>query len=334
MPAHIVHGDPFLTSRAIRKIRANAGVQEQILSSQEWLQATESDPEQVITACNTKPFLEKTNVVMVEGVLATRERSRQPAKGRPAATRRRNRKEPSWEQLADVIPRMHATTVLILLDEKVSSTNTLFKKLSPHATVHNVQTPTGEALTRWVYNCAQEKNSRIRADAAKLLTELTGQNLWAMEHELEKLSLYCDKKDIEVDEVNLLVDNARQTSIFAAIDAIIASQTGPALRMMAQLMANGTDPLNLLGMIHRQLRLMALAIDLTQRGVPQKQWEPALGFTSEFVARKTSEQAMRKTKASLRQMYDQTLKADLAIKQGKLEPENAVELLTSTLCNT
>ncbi len=250
MPAHIVHGDPFLTSRAIRKIRGDAGVQEQVLSSQEWLQATQSDPEQVINACNTRPFLEKTNVVMVEGVLATRERSRQPANDRPA-TRRRNRKEPSWEQLADVIPRMHAATVLILLDEKVSSTNTLFKKLSPHATVHNVQKPTGEALTRWVYNCAQEKNSRIRADAARLLAELTGQNLWAMEHELEKLSLYCDKKDIEVDEVNLLVDNARQTSIFAAIDAIVASQTGPALRMIAQLMANGTDPLNLLGMIHR-----------------------------------------------------------------------------------
>ncbi len=79
---------------------------------------------------------------------------------------------------------------------------------------------------------------------------------------------------------------------------------------------------------------MALAIDLTERGVPQKQWDPALGFTSEFVARKTSEQAMQKNKASLRQMYDQTLKADLSIKQGKLEPENAVELLTSTLCNT
>ena len=333
MPAHIVHGDPFLTSRAIRKIRADAGVQEQVLSSQEWLQATQSDPEQVINACNTRPFLEKTNVVMVEGVLTTRERSRQPANDRPAK-RRRNQKEPSWEHLAGVIPRMHATTVLILLDEKVSSKNTLFKKLSPHATVHNMQTPTGETLTRWVYNRAQEKNSQIRADAARLLAELTGQNLWAMENELEKLSLYCGKKDIEVDEVNLLVDNARQTSIFAAIDAIVASQTGPALRMIAQLMANGTDPINLLGMIHRQMRLMALAIDLTERGVPQKQWDPALGFTSEFVARKTSQQVMQKTKASLRQMYDQTLKTDLAIKQGKLEPENAVELLTLTLCHT
>ena len=96
MPAHIVHGDPFLTARAIREIRANAGVHEQGATSQEWLQADQTSPEQLINTCNARPFLEKANVVTIEGVLATKERSRQPAGDQPAK-RKQKSKEPSWE---------------------------------------------------------------------------------------------------------------------------------------------------------------------------------------------------------------------------------------------
>ena len=333
MPAHIVHGDPFLTARAIRGIRTGAGVHEQGASIQEWLQADQTSPEQLINACNTRPFLEKSNVVMIEGVLTTKERSRQPAGDRPTKQKRKS-KEPSWEQVADTITRMHKTTVLIMLDEKVSSTNTLFKKLSPHCTVHDEKLPAAEALTRWVTTAAREKNSRIRPDAARLLVELAGTSLWTLDQELEKLSLYCDQREITVEEIKLLIDDAKEANIFAAIDAIVSRQTGPALRMVAQLMANGTEPLTLMGMIDRQLRLMALATDLTARGVPQKQWDRSLGFTSEFVSRKTAEQAMRKTKADLTKMYDHTLKTDLAIKNGILAPDTAVELLTATLSQT
>ena len=333
MPAHIVHGDPFLTTRTIREIRAGARVQELAASSQEWLQADQTSTEQLINACNTRPFLENANVVMIEGVLTTKERTRKPAGNRP--TKRKSKtKEAGWEQLANTIPRMHKTTVLIMLDEKVSATNTLYKKLSPHCTVHDGKMPAAEALTRWVMTTAQEKNSRIRTDAARVLVELAGTSLWTLDQELEKLSLYCDEQEITVEDVNLLTDDAREASIFAAIDAIVARQTGPALRMTAQLMTNGTDPLSLMAMINRQLRLMALATDLTARGVPQKQWDRAMGFTSEFVSRKTAEQATRKTKADLTKMYDHTLNADLAIKNGVLEPDTAVELLIATLSQT
>jgi DNA polymerase-3 subunit delta len=98
-------------------------------------------------------------------------------------------------------------------------------------------------------------------------------------------------------------------------------------------MKDGSEPLGIMGMINRQLRLMALARDLTEQGIPQSQWEKSWGFTSEFVARKTAAQARRRTKAQLDLMYDLALEADLSVKKGRNDPEHAVEILTAQLAN-
>ena len=52
-----------------------------------------------------------------------------------------------------------------------------------------------------------------------------------------------------------------------------------------------------------------------------------LGVNSQFVVRKTVEQARRDSWQNIVWRYDRLLEADLAIKQGRLEPDLALELL-------
>jgi DNA polymerase III delta subunit len=63
------------------------------------------------------------------------------------------------------------------------------------------------------------------------------------------------------------------------------------------------------------------------RGVPQSELKGRLGTSSDFVVRKTAEQARRHSMPEIIRRYNQLLEADLAIKRGKLEPELALELL-------
>ena len=319
MPAHIIHGDPFLTARQIKEIKQELGLDDPNRYAEQRYNAVDTDADTVASACRTQPFLEDTRIVIVDGVLTTRNRKQ-------AASRQ-------WDRMADVVQNMPKANLLLLVDDKVPKSNTLLKRLTPHCAVHELPAPAGNGLTRWVTDTAKAKGNRIRADAAQMLADILGNDLWKIDQELEKLSLYCAEGEITTADIEKVVDQAKTVSIFAAIDAMVENRSGDALQLVAQLMQNGPAPLALLGLINRQLRLMALARDLTERGIPQHRWEKSWGFTSEFVARKTAQQAARHSRAHIEEMYDRALDADLAVKTGKAEPEPAVELLTVELAN-
>ncbi|MEC8960474.1 MAG: DNA polymerase III subunit delta, partial [Chloroflexota bacterium] len=83
----------------------------------------------------------------------------------------------------------------------------------------------------------------------------------------------------------------------------------------------------IIGMVERQLRLLALARDSIDRGMPPSELKGRLGTSSDFVVRKTAEQARRHTMPEIVWRYNQLLETDLAIKRGRLEPDLALELL-------
>ena len=82
-------------------------------------------------------------------------------------------------------------------------------------------------------------------------------------------------------------------------------------------------------MVERQLRLLALARHSMDRGVPQKALSAHLGVPSQFVLRKTVEQARRLSRKAITERYRRLLEADLAIKRGLMEPDLALEFLVA-----
>ena len=322
MPAHIVYGDSFLTSRRILQIRQKDGLASLSGAAEQRMKAQESDAGQVISTCRAMPFLEPGRFIVIEGVLTTRERS-------SSAAERKN--STGWERLATEIPEMPETTTLVLLDEKVSKSNALFKRLQPVCQVHEETPPAGSALRRWIANSAVEKQTTISEDATRLLEEAIGADLWALDRELERLSLYRNGEPIRARDVTNLVNTAREANIFAVVDAAVEGRTGEALQGVHRLTEDGTEPMNIMTIINRQLRLMALAQDLNRLGRPIDQWSRGMGFGNRMVAQKAARQVSRMTKAEIRSMYDQTTQADLDIKRGRLEPVVAVETLVTRL---
>ena len=321
MPAHVVYGDSFLTRRRILEIRREAGLTGLSDSAQLRMKAQETDAGLVISACRAMPFLEPARIVVVEGVLATRERRNS------AGTARSRGNKTGWERLTGAIPEMPDTTTLILLDEQVSKSNQLLKKLQHVCRVHEETPPAGSALRRWITAGAVEKGTTISEEATKLLEETVGPDLWALDQELDRLSLYRNSEPIRAKDVSHLVNTAREANIFAVVDAAVEGRTGEALQGVRNLMENQTEPFNIMAIINRQLRLMALAQDMNRRGRPIEEWNREMGFSSRMVAQKTARQVTTMTKSEIRRMYDRTVQADLDIKRGRMEPAVAVETL-------
>ena len=327
MPAQVIYGDSFLVAERLRRVKAEAGVADLMDSNRHVVSAGRARPDEVLAMCNSLPFLDTMRLVEIEGVLATQQGS--------GAGRRSGRRSASatgaWTQLVDAVPDLPDTTVLIFVDGDVQQGNPLLRSLSEHCTVHRETTPNAQGLLQWIKQRAEDKGSSITPPAMQVMSEIVGGDLWTIDRELEKLSLYATGRSITDSDVRAMVPYAQEANIFAAVDAIMDGQPGQALRSVMQLMEDGQEPLYVIAMIERQLRLIALARDLTDRGVAQPDLGRRMGTGSDFVVRKTLGQARRLTPQQIRVKYRRVLDSDLAIKQGRLEPALSLQLLVADL---
>ena len=334
MPAHVLYGDTFLVPEALSHLKSQAGIAELLDANNHQLQGTQLNPAELIGVCMALPFMDSHRLVVVTGLLGTQERrsgERRRAGGRSQRSEV-GQQSPSlggWEDLQRAIPEMPETTVLVFIDGALTDSNPLLRLLKPLSSVKSLKAPSGEGLARWIKDAAQQKGASISPTAIKSLGDLVGSDLWTLDRELEKLSLYATGRTIEETDVGELVAQVREANIIAAVDAMIEGRPGVALRLLHQLRQDGRDISNIIAMIERQLRLLALARDSMEKGLSQSEVTKRLGTTNEFVVRKTLDQARRHSWQGITARYRRLLEADLAIKRGIMEPDLALELLVA-----
>ena len=110
---------------------------------------------------------------------------------------------------------------------------------------------------------------------------------------------------------------------------MIEGRQRDAIALLQHLRDDGRDPLYIIAMIQRQVRLLALAKNGMDRRASQKELSEQMGTSSQFVIRKTMQQARRHTWEDITWRYQRLLEADLAIKRGKMEPGMALDLLVA-----
>ena len=334
MPAHILYGDSFLVPEALSRLKSEAGIAELLDANHHQLQGNQINPAELIGVCGALPFMDSHRLVVVTGLLYRHERRSGERRRGGGRSQRSEGGQPApslggWEDLPKAIPEMPDTTVLVFIDGTLTDSNPLFRRLKPVSNVQVLKAPSGEGLARWIKDVAQQKGATISPTAIKSLTDLVGSDLWTLDRELEKLSLYATGRAIEERDVGELVAQVREANIFAAVDAMIEGRPGVALRLLHQLRQDGREISSIIAMVERQLRLMALARDSMEQGLSQAEVGKRLGTTSDFVVRKTLDQARRHSWQGITARYRRLLEADLAIKRGIIEPDLALELLVA-----
>lgn len=327
MSAFVVFGDSFLVRRRVAALETEHGADAVLDANRHRMQGGQLNPPELLSVCQAIPFMDPLRLVVVEGLLATAESRSGSSGGGGRGRGRRGGASQGWQALADAIPQMPGTTLLLLSDGAVSANNPLLRLLRPVCTVEEHTAPRGEQLARWIKETGEAKGAAISPAAIRSLADLVGGDLWTLDQELEKLSLYAAGREIGEADVRLMVSQVREASIFEAVDAMIDGRPEAALRLLAQLRDDGREPLYIIAMVERQLRLLALARDSMERRLPAGEMKRALGTSSDFVVRKTTDQARRHSRQDIAWRYDRLLQADLAIKQGRLDPDLALELL-------
>ena len=335
LPAHIIYGDNFLVSIALKGFEAQVGLPDVLEANSHHVMGAQVDFANLQGLCSAVPFLADYRLVVVEGLLSTSDpaEGRRRASGRQGSARNdrgasRQKQQSEWKELPRyIVDEMPTTTLLVLLEGTLPTGNVLFQSLQKVCEVHQSPTPTGEALARWIRNQVSEKGSQITPGAIRYLSQLVGPDLRTLNNELEKLSLYVQEKPIEEEDVRRLVAQAKEASIFAAVDALLAGRSSVCLPLIHDLREDGAEFPYILAMITRQVRLATLAKDLIDRGYVQKDIGEKLRLTHSFALQKTIEQARKHTWPGLRWLYRRLMRADLEVKRGQMEPDMVLDLL-------
>ncbi len=338
MPSYVIYGDNYLVSRALKDMEAQVGPSESLDANCHRLSGDQVRMADLKGMSAAVPFLADYRLIIVQGLLEGHEGPSGGRREAGAQGRRRNQVQQDrkdlgeWAGLAGYIgEEMPPTTLLVFAEPKLAHNNPLLTSIRGVCQVQEHPTPVGEGLSRWIRNAANDKGAQITPGAIRILSQLIGNNLWMLDNELEKLALYAGDSPIEESHVNLLVSEAKESSIFAGIDALLDGRPSNCLKIMHRLVADGAEFPYLVVMIGRQLRLVTLAKDLLDAGCPPQEIARRLRITHEFAQRRTMEQARRFPWPVLEQMYASLLRADLSVKTGDIPQEVALELIVGEL---
>ncbi len=330
---YILYGeDDFSLHQNLKEIKQSLGDPELLAANITILDGQQLTFRQLKNLCDTVPFLSPRRLIIVEGLLKRFEpQPKAKSRSRQAAPELKAREIAEWQAFSNYSQQMSDTSVVILIDGKLSKNNPLLQALASTAKVIRFQSLRGKDLRDWIQKRVTEGGGTISAGAISLLVELIGSDLWVMDREIEKLLLYTSNHPITEDVVKQVVSQAREIDVFDLTDAVLNSEAQVAHRVLQQLIRRGMSASYLLVMITRQLRLIVRAKELAQE-LPRPQVRDKLGLTSDYGLDKILSQAKAYSLSRLREAYHKLLETDFAIKTGKYSGDLALDLLIAELC--
>lgn len=286
--------------------------------------------------CDTIPFLSDRRLVIVRGLLARLAGERRSQEQEPA-----EREDPAWKraylaELVDYIPKLPPTTRLVFVEAKLLEKSHRVLKLAIErgkgkgAHVVEQKRPTDRELPGKILGRVRAANGDISPEAVKLLSDLIGPDMRLLDIEIEKLLAYAAGRRVVQQDVELLVSQARDAVIFELTDCLGRRETGRALQIVHQLQDDREEPLYILAMLARQIRILIQVGQLRADGLGQQETIGRLGLHP-FVVEKAWAQVGRFSMAQLEAAHSRLLAADWAIKQGQMEPSLALDLLVIEL---
>ena len=230
-PVYLLYGDEsFLLrtykGRFMQKVAGGDGM------NTAYFEGKDINEDDVITAGDTMPFFAEHRLVVVE--------NSGWFKG-------------SVEKIADWIPEMPDTTVLLFVEGSVDKRNRLYKAVQKKGYLCELKHPEHRELSVWAARYLAAAGKKITASTMDRILEYTGDDMENLRNELEKLISYVGEREVvdarDVDTVTTVTVTNR---IFDMVRAITSRRTGEALRLYQDLLQLREPPMRILFLIVKQ----------------------------------------------------------------------------------
>jgi DNA polymerase III delta subunit len=281
-------------------------------------------PEALRAACWAPPFLAPLRLVVVRGLLerwaGERRRRGDSAEGGLQA----------WQEALRNLAHLPLFTRLIFWEGPLPPDHTLLQTLrglEPLVQVQAMERPTHADMARLLEEEARGRGLTLTPEALHSLVERTWPDLWRATGALDKLALLFPRDPITPEEV-AMVEREGEASVFHLLDALFTGDAGRALALLRALLGKGVSAGEVLALLGREVRSLAVAREMLSEGTPLSTIQEALNLPPAR-ARQVAQRAGRVSADGLALLYERLVQADLAIKQGLHGEETALTLLVA-----
>ena len=222
---------------------------------------------------------------------------------------------------------------LVLVGEKVDTRFKAFQVLRKAGFLHEFAPLRDRELGGWITREARARKVAISPEAVATLAESAGPAPGRLAQALEQLTLFVgDRASITVEDVEALIPETRQRSVFELTRAIGEGDVPRALRTLTNMFRNREPPLRVQFMLARQLRQIWRAKELSSAGAGRDEIAAGIGvppfFLDDILA-----PARRMSIRTLARGFERLYQADRALKSSRVDGElllsRLVEQLTS-----
>lgn len=160
-------------------------------------------------------------------------------------------------------------TVLMILCGKLDSAATRskwYKAVDARGVTVPVWPVDAAQLPRWIDQRMRQAGLRATNDAVQLLADRVQGNLLAAAQEIEKLKLYSADGNIDHEAVAEMVGDNARFDIFGIAERALSGDAVAALRALAGLRQEGTEPQLVLWSLSKEVRTLTLCAEQIAQG--------------------------------------------------------------------
>jgi DNA polymerase III subunit delta len=304
--------ESWLIDEAISKVEPLVLAPEARAFDREVFYGDEVEPQKVITAAQTLPFLGSQRLVLVRAADAL-PRSADPP-------------------LAAYCQQPSPSTCLIFTATHTETSRPLFTCLLKLSWAVRFRRLMGRELSTWIEQRVTAYGCHMSTGAVAALIEAVGNDLRLLSNEIDKLVTSVGPGHaIEVEHLTALTADVRETSAFELARLLSVGDLAEALRAWGKFASSGEYPGLALGAITHHVRQL-WRIKLAQRaGVAPDRLARELNIPA-FTVRRLSAQAASIESDRLQQWLEALLEADQTLKRSGLPPQSVFEKLILRFC--
>jgi len=242
-------------------------------------------------------------------------------------------------KIKDLLQSKSADTAVIFYErDRVDKRSSLFKILTNLSTIKGkIYYPEfrpldSNQLRRWIVCELKKSNKTIEPQALNFVLDACA-NSWQAYAEIGKL-IVQPQNHITLNDVQALVIGKIDDNIFHLTDALGQRNLSQALKLLNNQIKSGAEPLYLLAMIARQIKIL---IKIKSAQVRLGSWsnQQLANEICEhpFVVQKTLPSAKVFTLEKLTQVYNQILQTDIKLKSSPISPQSLLSKLVYDIIN-
>ncbi|MDU2066289.1 MAG: DNA polymerase III subunit delta [Sporomusaceae bacterium] len=306
---YLLHGDEVYLLDKLQKTLVNGLVppNEQEMN----LTVFDQDPslEELAGMVSAISFFGGRNVILIRN-------TRFFSAGKKADGEGTAKKDEAFLKLLKQVPP--ETTVIFAAYDKVDKRRKAYKLIGEAGVVYEAVPLKGQELFHWLQAEIRQRGKKIEAAALEAILAAVSlmphASLSFLDQEITKLLLFIGKKSmITLQDVELLLANVPEMSVFAMTEAMSRKDVAQALAVLADQIESGQPRLKLLGLLARHTRQLYQTKALLEEGWGAKEVAKELKLPS-FVADKLIRQSRSFSLTQLNKAMELLKEADEDLK--------------------